>query len=339
MVDASVTSASAVSAAVLEPVFAELMAELPKPSGEGRTRRSLDQDGDPDTPRAASGSANRGAGGPDATVTASAQLPELDQSSLLALADVGRRWDGCMPARGVLERALPVDPGLDFVDPQRSRAGRFVHIRSAGGETKEDDELEATVQAGQSDSLTGRVAYSLRRVLIGPPLRSTAIAEERMGRLLALAVLSPDALSSVAYGPEAMMAILVLAGASELKLSLPIGAALAVLMLSVGLGYRQVIRAYPHGGGSYIVASDSLGPQWGLLAAAGLIVDYILTVAVSVAAGVAAVTSAIPSLASATCPDRPGGDRAAGRRQPARGARFRRRLRRPDLPVRGRRSR
>src|SRR6202162_2837411 len=99
-----------------------------------------------------------------------------------------------------------------------------------------------------------------------------------------------------------MMAILVLAGSSELKLSLPIGAPLTVRMLSVGLGYRQVVRAYPHGGGSYIVASDSLGRQWGLLAGAGLIVDYILTVAVSVAAGVAAVTSAIPSIASATVP-------------------------------------
>ncbi len=121
-------------------------------------------------------------------------------------------------------------------------------------------------------------------------------------RLLALPVLSPDALSSVAYGPEAMLAILVLAGSSQLSLSLPIGAVLVVLMVSVGLGYRQVIRAYPHGGGSYIVASDSLGAAWGLLAGAGLILDYILTVAVSVAAGVAAITSALPSVSPATVP-------------------------------------
>jgi amino acid transporter len=236
----------------------------------------------------------------DSTVTASAQLPELDQRALAALGEVGRSWAGCMPPRAVWEQALPVDPSLDFADPQSSRAGRFVHIRSARrGTDGTDDELEATPEAGEGDSRTGRVAYALRHLLIGPALRSTAIAEELMGRLLALAVLSPDALSSVAYGPEAMMAILVLAGSGELKLSLPIGAALVALMLSVGLGYRQVIRAYPHGGGSYIVASDSLGPQWGLLAGAGLILDYILTVAVSVASGVEAVTSAIPSLDSA----------------------------------------
>jgi amino acid transporter len=205
-----------------------------------------------------------------------------------------------MPARQVWERALPVDRGLEFADPQQLRAGRFLQIRSTRpGTDGEEDEIEATPEAGESDSETGRVSYALRRVLIGPALRSTAIAEELMGRVLALSVLAPDALSSVAYGPEAMMAILVLAGSAELKLSLPIGAALAVLMLSVGLGYRQVIRAYPHGGGSYIVANDSLGRQWGLLAGAGLIVDYILTVAVSVASGVEAVTSAIPSLDSA----------------------------------------
>jgi amino acid transporter len=287
---------------LFEAGFADPMAETSKPPVEGRGDSSFERDDDPDAPRAAPGSADREGGGPDATVTASAQLPELDQSSLVALGDVGRRWDGCMPGREIWERALPVDPGLDFADPQRSRSGRFVHIRTAEAETTGDDELEATVKAGQGASQMGRAAYALRRVLIGPPLRDTAIAEERMGRALALAVLSPDALSSVAYGPEAMMAILVLAGASALKLSLPIGAALAVLMLSVGLGYRQVIRAYPHGGGSYIVASDALGPQWGLLAGAGLIVDYILTVAVSVAAGVAAVTSAVPSVAPATVP-------------------------------------
>ena len=181
--DASVTRSDRGLACPARSGFPDLMAETPKPPVAGRGARSPEQDGDPDPPRAASGSAGEAAGGPDATVTASAQLPELDQSSLVALGDVGRRWDGCMPAREIWERALPVDPGLDFDDPQRSRAGRFVHIRTAGAETTEDDELEATVKAGQSDSLTGRVAYALRRVLIGPPLRSTAIAEERMGRL------------------------------------------------------------------------------------------------------------------------------------------------------------
>ena len=259
---------------------------------------SSGHDGERATPRVVDGSSAPEEDGPDATVTASAELPGLDQHELAALGEVGKSWAGCMPARDVWERALPVDPSLDFADPQQSRVGRFVQIRSAP-RGADDDELEATARAGEGDSRSARVAYALRRVLIGPALRSTAIAEQRMGRLLALAVLSPDALSSVAYGPAAMLGILVLAGSANLKLSLPIGAALTVLMLSVGLGYRQVIRAYPHGGGSYIVASDNLGPRWGLLAGAGLIVDYILTVAVSVAAGVEAVTSAIPSLDSA----------------------------------------
>jgi amino acid transporter len=142
----------------------------------------------------------------------------------------------------------------------------------------------------------------VRRVLVGPALRSAAVAEERMRKLVALPVLASDALSSVAYGPEAMLAVLVLAGSAQLQVSLPISGAIIVLMLAVGLGYRQVIRAYPQGGGSYMVASDNLGSLAGLLAGAGLILDYTLTVAVSIAAGVAAVTSAVPALATATVP-------------------------------------
>jgi amino acid transporter len=236
----------------------------------------------------------------DASLTPDAQLPSLDDEQVGALREVGRQWAQRMPARDAWERVLPVDPRLKYLVDRPAPRSAFVHIRSRG--SGDGDEIESTPRADDADSKLGRAGYLLRRVLIGPPLRSSAIAEQRMSRLLALPVLSPDALSSVAYGPEAMMAVLVLAGSAELKLSLPIGAVLVVLMLAVGLGYRQVIRAYPHGGGSYIVAKDSLGPKWGLLAAAGLILDYILTVAVSVAAGVAAITSAIPSVSSVTVP-------------------------------------
>jgi amino acid transporter len=234
----------------------------------------------------------------DTTVTADAQLPALDDRAVAALREVGRQWASCMADREAWDQALPVDPDLRYLEGEPAGGG-FVRIRSATGQ---DDDLEATPKGDERDSRVGRSQHVVRRVLIGPPLRSTALAEQRMSKRLALPVLSPDAISSVAYGPEAMMAILVLAGSSELKLSLPIGAVLVVLMVSVGLGYRQVIRAYPHGGGSYIVASDSLSPTWGLVAGAGLILDYILTVAVSVAAGVAAITSAIPSVSPATVP-------------------------------------
>ncbi|MGW7583522.1 APC family permease [Kitasatospora sp. NPDC054768] len=117
-----------------------------------------------------------------------------------------------------------------------------------------------------------------------------------MRKLVALPVLSADALSSVAYGPEAMLTVLVLAGGAGLRYSVPIAVTIVFLMLAVGVSYRQTIRAYPHGGGSYIVATANLGRVPGLAAAAGLMTDYILTVAVSIASGMAAVTSALPSL-------------------------------------------
>ncbi len=238
------------------------------------------------------------AGSIDATVSPTATLPALDTRQLRALQAVGQSWSGCVPDREAWEKALPVDPHLEYEEV--SGPGRLVRIATVRPGHPED--LEATPEASEPESRLGRALFAARRVFVGAPLRSTALAEERMSKALALPVLSPDAISSVAYGPEAMLAVLLLAGSAELKLSLPIGGAIAVLMLAVGLGYRQVIRAYPHGGGSYIVASDSLGPIWGVLAGAGLILDYILTVAVSVASGVAAVTSAVPSLGSAVVP-------------------------------------
>jgi amino acid transporter len=228
-----------------------------------------------------------------------APLATLDESQLDVLRRVGREWGRVCGEPEVWRSALPVNPSLssypDPTDIRPTRFGRFVRVQSGPRST-----VEAPSEAEVPSSLSGRVGYDLRRALVGPPLKSTAIALERMRRLVALPVLSSDALSSVAYGPEAMLAILVLAGSAGLSYSLPVATTIAFLMLAVGVSYRQIIRAYPQGGGSYIVASDNLGHMPGLVAAAGLMTDYILTVAVSVAAGVAAVTSAIPSLASDT---------------------------------------
>jgi amino acid transporter len=224
-----------------------------------------------------------------------ALLPKLDQDQLRVLRRVGREWDRVCGEPEVWRRALPVDPNLGTYPAEiyPTRFGRFVPVAGRDGQLPA---LEATNRAEAPRPVLGHVGYELRRVLIGPPLSASAIALERMRKLVALPVLSADALSSVAYGPEAMLAILVLAGSAGLSYSLPIAATIAFLMLAVGISYRQTIRAYPHGGGSYIVASDNLGRVPGLIAAAGLMTDYILTVAVSVAAGIAAITSAIPSL-------------------------------------------
>lgn len=119
---------------------------------------------------------------------------------------------------------------------------------------------------------------------------------ERLGKVVALAVFSSDALSSVAYATEEILLILVLAAAAATRLSTPIALAITALLAIVAASYRQTIYAYPSGGGSYIVARENLGTVAGLVAAAALLVDYVLTVSVSIAAGVAAITSALPSV-------------------------------------------
>jgi len=119
---------------------------------------------------------------------------------------------------------------------------------------------------------------------------------ERLSKTIALAVFSSDALSSVAYATEEILLVLVLAGAAAAHLSVPLALAITGLLLIVVVSYQQTIHAYPSGGGSYIVARANLGATPGLIAAAALLIDYVLTVSVSVAAGVAALTSAFPAL-------------------------------------------
>lgn len=146
------------------------------------------------------------------------------------------------------------------------------------------------------------VATSLRRVLLGPPLRARDVSKEQISPIEGLSALSLDALTSVAYGPEAIIVVLAAAGASALGLILPITLAIVALLVILVFSYRQVIDAYPGGGGAYAVSRANLGHRAGLLAAAALVVDYTLTVAVSIAAGVGSLTSAFPSLTSATVP-------------------------------------
>ncbi|MBF8280192.1 MAG: hypothetical protein HW385_1624, partial [candidate division NC10 bacterium] len=137
---------------------------------------------------------------------------------------------------------------------------------------------------------------TLKRKLLGTPLRTEEAHHERLSKFAALAVFSSDALSSVAYATEEILLALVLAGSAALRWSLPLSVAIALLLLIVTTSYRQTIHAYPSGGGAYIVAKENLGVYPGLIAAAALLIDYVLTVSVSVAAGVAAITSAVPVL-------------------------------------------
>lgn len=137
--------------------------------------------------------------------------------------------------------------------------------------------------------------------LIGKPLRSGSSTED-IGSIEGLPALSLDALTSVAYGPEAILLVLGTAGVSALHLVLPVTVSIVVLLVLLVTSYRQVIDGYPTGGGAYAVSRANLGSGLARLAAASLIVDYTLTVAVSIAAGIAALTSAFPPLTSLTVP-------------------------------------
>ena len=140
------------------------------------------------------------------------------------------------------------------------------------------------------ESFLGQV----KRLIVGAPIPSRLAHHERFSKITGLAVLSSDALSSVAYATEEILRVLTIGGLAALSLVTPIGAVIATVMVVVVFSYRQTIHAYPSGGGAYIVAKDNLGRTPSLIAAASLLIDYVLTVSVSIAAGVAAITSAMP---------------------------------------------
>jgi amino acid transporter len=141
-----------------------------------------------------------------------------------------------------------------------------------------------------------KVSRRASRVLLGNPLPTSAAHEERLPNAQAMAVLSSDALSSVAYATDQTLAVLILAGSTALMWSLPITLAVVALVAVVVLSYQQTLRAYPEGGGCYIVARANLGIGAGLVGASALLIDYSLTAAVSLMAGTQALTSYLPGL-------------------------------------------
>lgn len=157
--------------------------------------------------------------------------------------------------------------------------------------------LRATERASEGRTSGGRAYRKVKRVLIGEQLPNQAEATERLTKVKGLAIFASDAMSSVAYATEEILLVLSLAAVSGgLGYAIPISMAIAIMLGVVAFSYRQTVFAYPNGGGSYIVSRENLGVTPGLIAAAALTLDYILTVAVSVAAGTAALTSAFEVL-------------------------------------------
>lgn len=139
---------------------------------------------------------------------------------------------------------------------------------------------------------------ALKNILLGKPLKSDDGTSDGhlLGKAQALAMLSSDALSSIAYGPEQVILVLTVLSTGAIWWSLPIGIGVIILLVSLTISYSQVIHAYPSGGGAYMVSTENLSPNLGLLSGGSLLIDYMLTVAVSVSSGADAITSAFPAI-------------------------------------------
>ena len=201
--------------------------------------------------------------------------PESDSPRVDPLLEVRQRRRGRRPGDAYVHIVHPFEDEFE-----RGANGRLVATR------------ETLLERGGWQRLVGKA----RSFLIGRPISSEREEHERLTKTKALAVFSSDNISSSAYATEEMMRVLVVAGVGAFSLVMPLTIVIAVVLAIVATSYRQTIRAYPLGASSYIVASDNLGAPVGLVAAAALLIDYTLTVAVSVSAGVAAITSIVPAL-------------------------------------------
>ncbi|MDQ3881285.1 MAG: APC family permease [Chloroflexota bacterium] len=190
-----------------------------------------------------------------------------------------------------------VDPLLEVRERRRGRRPGDAYVRIVRPyedqfEHGEAGELIATERTIDEPGALRR----LRTFLIGRPISSEHEEHERLTKVKAMAIFSSDNISSSAYGPEEIMRVLMLAGVAMLGLTLPLTVLIIVMLAIVTVSYRQTIKAYPKGASSYIVAGDNLGDRAGVVAAGALLIGYVVTVAVSVSAGVAAMTSIFPGI-------------------------------------------
>ncbi len=232
----------------------------------------------------------------------SAATPEtgIPADEAAALRRAGRAWEE-VPQADARTDTPGLDPNLEAVEAHGSLPGqryvRIVRAHNQGFDHVAPGWLQATRRAMAPSGRVGLLRCLVCGTILGPPMATRQFVHERLSKIKALAVLSSDALSSVAYATEQTLVILVAAGSMALSASLPIMAAIAALLVTVVVSYRQTIKAYPRGGGSYIVAKDNLGDRVGLIAAAALMTDYVLTVAVSVASGKDFIGAAFPWVA------------------------------------------
>jgi amino acid transporter len=225
-----------------------------------------------------------------------------EEARLLTLREAGKGWPESangvpaapagQPDLTVMREVRGARPGDRFVRVARAGHGAF---RTAG-----PGAVRATAAIPRARGPLGRLVFRGKELVVGSPLANERAPHERLTKVKALAVLSSDPISSVAYATGAMLSVLLVAGTRSFNVSLGIAAAIATLLAIVILSYRQTIKAYPHGGGSYIVASANLGALFGLIAGSSLMIDYVLTVAVSVTQGVANIVSLAPGLAAFT---------------------------------------